>query len=52
MLYFHLQISQRREVIPIADKIPDSACQVVVVNVTAKEEFIICHKSTTSHKLV
>jgi len=50
MLYFHIQISQGREAIPIADKIPESACQVVVANVTAKGEFIICHKSTTSHK--
>jgi hypothetical protein len=50
MLYFHIQISQGREAIPIADKIPESAYQVVVANVTAKGEFIICYKSTTSHK--
>lgn len=50
MLYFYIQISQGRETIPIADKIPESACQVVVANITAKGEFIICNKPTTSHR--
>jgi len=40
-LYFYLQISQGREAIPVANKIPESACQVVVPNITARGEFII-----------
>jgi hypothetical protein len=47
---FHIQISQGREAVPVADKIPESACQVVVAHVAAKGEFVICHKPTKSHR--
>jgi hypothetical protein len=41
-----LQISQGGETIPIANEIPESACQVVVTNITAKEEFVICYNTS------
>ena len=40
-LYFYLQISQGGEAIPVANKIPESACQVVVPNITAREFIIL-----------
>jgi hypothetical protein len=46
MLLLYLQISQGGETIPIANEIPESACQVIVTNITAKEEFVICYNTS------